>query len=108
MLGNTEPSEMVDRERHQDIGGDREPAKAPAPTFSTNSRPVITANAPITPPNGAHHGMFPKPSAVGRGRGWQSHSTASKATIGTKETMLASHGLVSALRRAPFIGGPQA
>ena len=58
----------------------------------------MTANAPITPPKGAHQGVFAQPSAVGRGRGWQSHSTARKATTGTKETMLASHGLVSALQ----------
>jgi hypothetical protein len=52
--------------------------------------------------------MFEIPSIVGIGRGWQSHRTASKAMTGMKDTMLASHGLVSALRSAPFIGGPHA
>ena len=84
------------------------PAKVPAPTRSTNSSPATTANDPITPPSGAHQGMPDMPSAVGICLGRQSHSVPRNATIGRKETVLASHGFESDLRRAPFIGGPQA
>jgi len=45
------------------------PAKAPAPTLSTNSSPATTAKAPTRPPSGAHQGIPAKPSAVGSGRG---------------------------------------
>jgi hypothetical protein len=48
------------------------------------------------------------PEMVGSGRGWQRMRHANNATIGRNDTKLASHGLVSALRNAPFIGGPQA
>src|ERR1700735_4483508 len=84
------------------------PASAPAPTLSTNRSPAMTAKAPTTPPSGAHQGMLETPLLVGIGGGWQSHRTASKAMTGMKDTMLASQGLVRALRSAPFIGGPHA
>ena len=43
------------------------------------------------------------PATVGKGRGWQRMRHASSATIRRNDTMLASHGFVSALRKAPFI-----
>jgi hypothetical protein len=48
------------------------------------------------------------PFSDGTGLGWQNQSTSRNATIGRKETVLASHGFSSALRKAPFIGGPHA
>ena len=76
--------------------------------MSTNSRPATTAKDPIKPPSGAHQGMPEIPSGVGIGFGRQSQTTIRKAMIGRNETVLASHGLESDLRRTPFIGGPQA
>ena len=84
------------------------PAKAPAPTLSTNSSPVTTAPAPTSPPNGAHHGIPVTPSSVGSGLGTQRKSTVRNARTGRNDTTLASQGLSSALRNAPFMGGPQA
>jgi hypothetical protein len=106
MLLNTEQPKMVDDKRHKTVMV--RPAKAPAPTLSTNRSPAMTAKAPMTPPRGAHHGIAPIPSTVGKGRGRQKHRTPSKAITGKKETRLASHGFVSECLKAPFIGGPQA
>src|ERR1700722_17015617 len=84
------------------------PANGPAPTLLTNTKPATTANAPTKPPSGAHHGIEVIPARVGKGRGWHRTRQARNATIGRKETRLASHGFVKALRNALFIGGPQA
>jgi hypothetical protein len=69
---------------------------------------ATTATAPTRPRNGAHRGMPLMPWSVGSGRGWHMTRTARKATIGQNEIRLASHGLVRALRSAPFMGGPHA
>jgi hypothetical protein len=65
----------------------------------------MTAKAPMTPPRGAHHGIAPMPSTVGKGRGRQNHKTPRRAITGRKETRLASQGLVSEFFKTPFIGG---
>src|ERR1700734_315260 len=82
------------------------PANGPAPTLLTNNKPATTANAPTRPPRGAHHGIVVTPASVGNGRGWHRTRQARNATIGRKETRLASHGFVREFRSAPFIGGP--
>src|ERR1700733_13581152 len=84
------------------------PAYDPAPTLFTNNNPATTAKAPTRPPNGAHQGIALMPASVGSGRGCQMTRHASKPTIGKNDTRLASQGLVRALRRAPFMGGPHA
>ena len=68
----------------------------------------MTANAPITPPGGAHHGMDASLSEDGNGEGTQSQRQPRRATIGTNDTRLASHGFSSAPRNALFMGGPHA
>ena len=84
------------------------PAKAPAPTLPTNNNPAITANAPTTPPSGAHHGIAANPCGVGNGCGRHMLTQASRATIGRNETRLASQGFSSETRKVWFIGGPHA